>query len=477
MLLGAVTVSVCATGAVPPTTALKAKAGAPSVSVDTVVTFKVTDTVCVPEAATMEIVPVHVIPAAIPDWLTETAKVVFVALAVKLPSDDTDNQLLLVQLCSDAWAVALVLLAAVTVRVCEAGAVPPAMALKVKAEGLSVSDPVTAAVTFKVTDTVCVPEAATMEIVPVHAVPATIPDWLTETAKLVFVELAVKLPVGDTVSQLLLAQLCSDDWAVALVLLGAVTVRVCEAGAAPPAVALKVKAEGLTVSVAVAVAVTFRVTATVCVPEAAVMEIVPVHAVPAAIPDWLAETVKLVLVELAVKVPVGDIVSQLLLVQLCSDDWAVALVLLGAVTVRVCEAGAAPLATALKVNAEALSVSVVAAVTFRVTLAVCVPVAAIMEIVPVHAVPPAIPDWFTETVKLVAVELAVKVPVGDIVSQLLLVQLCSDDWAVALVLPDAVTVRVCEAGAAPPATALKVNDDEPSVSVGDAAAVTLRETL
>ena len=83
---------------------------------------------------------------------------------------------------------------------------------------------------------------------------------MTETAKFVFVGLAVKLPVGERVSQLLLVQLCSDTWAVALVFVCAVTVSVCEAGAAPPATALNVKAEGLNVRPPAAAAVTSRVT-------------------------------------------------------------------------------------------------------------------------------------------------------------------------------------------------------------------------
>ena len=103
--------------------------------------------------------------------------------------------------------------------------------------------------------------------------------------KFVFAGLAVKLPVGERVSQLLLVQLCSDTWAVALVLVCAVTVSVCENGAAPPAAALNAKAEGLNVRPAVVKPVTFSVTVAVCVTEAAVMEIVPLHVVPAVMPD------------------------------------------------------------------------------------------------------------------------------------------------------------------------------------------------
>jgi hypothetical protein len=48
----------------------------------------------------------------------------------------------------------------------------------------------------------------------------------------------------------------------------------------------------------------------------------------------------------------------------------------------------------LNVKAEALRVRapVDAVVTFRVTVAVCVPEAVFKEIVPEHTVPPAIPD-------------------------------------------------------------------------------------
>jgi hypothetical protein len=76
----------------------------------------------------------------------------------------------------------------------------------------------------------------------------------------VFVGLAVKAPVGDMVSQVLTLQLCSDTWAVALVLVGAVTVSVCDAGADAPATALNVNAEGLTVRPTDVVPVTVRVT-------------------------------------------------------------------------------------------------------------------------------------------------------------------------------------------------------------------------
>ncbi|MGP8243521.1 MAG: hypothetical protein ACLQVN_03270 [Bryobacteraceae bacterium] len=109
----------------------------------------------------------------------------------------------------------------------------------------------------------------------------------------------------------------------------------------------------------------------------------------------MTETVKAVPVWLAVKLPVGEMASQVLPVQPCSDTEAVAAVLLCAVTVRVCATGAAAPATAVNVKAEALNVSGdsdVKVVTLRVTVTVWVPEDVAMEIVPVHAVPAAIPD-------------------------------------------------------------------------------------
>ena len=164
--------------------------------------------------------------------------------------------MVLVQLCSEVWVLALVLVCAVTVRVCEAGATPLATALNVRVEELKVRPEVFGAVTVRVTVTDCVLVPAVKEIVPVHVVFAVSPDGLTETVKLVFDVPATKLPVGESVSQLLVLQLCSDACAFALVLAWAVTVSVCEAGAAPPAAAVNVKAVGLRVRGGV----TFRVT-------------------------------------------------------------------------------------------------------------------------------------------------------------------------------------------------------------------------
>ena len=72
----------------------------------------------------------------------------------------------------------------------------------------------------------------------------------------------------------------------------------------------------------------------------------------------------------AVKVPVGEMDSQVSPVQLCSEVEAVALVLVCAVTARVWVAGADPFAAAVNVKLEGLNVSgpVDALVTLRVTL-------------------------------------------------------------------------------------------------------------
>jgi hypothetical protein len=99
----------------------------------------------------------------------------------------------------------------------------------------------------------------------------------------VLVALAVKVPVGESVSQALPVQLCSVACAVALVLVCAVTPSVCAATNAPPETALNVKVVELNVSTA-GVAVTFSVTCAVCVVVPAVIVIVPVHVVPAVRP-------------------------------------------------------------------------------------------------------------------------------------------------------------------------------------------------
>jgi hypothetical protein len=115
---------------------------------------------------------------------------------------------------------------------------------------------------------------------------------LTAIVKFVFAWLAVKLPVGESVSQSLVVQLCSDTWAVALVLLWAVTVSVCEAGVAPPAAAVNVKLEALNVSGSDVVAAdTVRVTSNISEPWLDATVTVLVY-VPTARPAGVTEIVR-----------------------------------------------------------------------------------------------------------------------------------------------------------------------------------------
>jgi hypothetical protein len=133
---------------------------------------------------------------------------------------------------------------------------------------------------------VCVPAAGFMEMVPVHVVPPAIPDGLTETVKFAFDRPAVKLPIGERDNQFKVAHVSSDTEAVTMVSVWAVTVRVCEAGAEPPGVALNVNAEGLKVRPDAVGAVTVRVTVADCELESGLfIVIVPVQVVPAVIPD------------------------------------------------------------------------------------------------------------------------------------------------------------------------------------------------
>jgi hypothetical protein len=108
--------------------------------------------------------------------VTETVKLEFEVPAVKLPDGEMDSQVLAVQVCSDVWALALVVVWAVTVRVCEDGVTPPATAENVRVEELKVRPEAVGAVTFRVTVAVCVAPPAVMEIEPVHVVPAVSPD-------------------------------------------------------------------------------------------------------------------------------------------------------------------------------------------------------------------------------------------------------------------------------------------------------------
>src|ERR1017187_6942060 len=83
----------------------------------------------------------------------------------------------------------------------------------------------------------------------------------------------------------------------------------------------------------------------------------PPQVEPRVIPLWFPETEKFELDVLAVKPPEGAIDSQFTLVQLCSDTATEALVAFVAVTVRVFDAGTLPLAVALNVIPDVLSVN------------------------------------------------------------------------------------------------------------------------
>ncbi len=126
---------------------------------------------------------------------------------------------------------------------------------------------------------------------------------------------------------------------------------------------------------------------------------------------------KLVLVELAVKPPVGESVNQLLPVQLCSETAAVALTLVCAVTPSVCVAGAAAPAIALNVKLAELNESeaLAALVTSRVILKVRDSAPDVTSSVLVY-LPAANPVGFTPIVRCEGVTLLV----SDAVTQVAL---------------------------------------------------------
>lgn len=161
--------------------------------------------------------------------------------------------------------------------------------------------------------------------------------------------MAEKVPEGETASQLLPVQLCSEAEMPAVVSNEEVTPRVCEGGALAEAATLKLKTALVRESTAVGTATTFRLMGMVCAPAAVVMVMVPLQVVPAVRPVWSTCTVKLVAVGLATKLPVGVRINQLLSVQLSSVKLAVATVFAAAVTARVSGAGTEPPARALKV--------------------------------------------------------------------------------------------------------------------------------
>jgi hypothetical protein len=140
VLKSAVTVSVWPAGADPPETALNVNCEGLTLILDegTDITFIVTGMVCVPVDAVTWMAPVHVVPDVSPAWLTEIVKVVAVGPAVKFPDGVSDSQLLEVHVCSDACAIALVLVDAETESVNGLGADAPAGALKVNPVALNV---------------------------------------------------------------------------------------------------------------------------------------------------------------------------------------------------------------------------------------------------------------------------------------------------------------------------------------------------
>jgi hypothetical protein len=103
--------------------------------------------------------------------------------------------------------------------------------------------------------------------------------------KLLFAVLAVKLPDGLRLSHVVLVHVCSVACTVALVVVGAVIVSVRVAGGTAPATALKLRETTFGESCVVAPGTTVMTTFTVRTPEAATVEMVPLHVVPAAIPD------------------------------------------------------------------------------------------------------------------------------------------------------------------------------------------------
>jgi hypothetical protein len=140
---------------------------------------------------------------------------------------------------TDALAVKLVALPAVTERGCGAGAPPPAVALKFRDVGLRVTL-VEASATVSFTPTVCLPRDVRREIVSLY-VPAASPEGFTETVKS---WLVYRVPEGEMLNQFALAFRSSspagtETRAVNWVRLEARTDNVWAGGAPPPAVALK----------------------------------------------------------------------------------------------------------------------------------------------------------------------------------------------------------------------------------------------
>jgi hypothetical protein len=130
----------------------------------------------------------------------------------------------------------------------------------------------------------------------------------------------VKLPVGENFSQAIVLHVFSDAWTTTLVYVPSEIDSVMAAGAAPPWAAVNVKLDALTVKPCGCTgAATVSVTFAVWVVEPEVTVIVPLQVVPAAMPVVSTETVKTLAVGPAVKVPVGEMVTQFAAVQVCFE--------------------------------------------------------------------------------------------------------------------------------------------------------------
>jgi hypothetical protein len=150
--------------------------------------------------------------------------VLFVALAVKLPAGARLSQVLVVQLCSDIWAVALVLVWAVTVRVWDAGRFPPAAALKVNVEELKLRGPAAAPVTESDTFQMREPRLESTSTTLLY-VPAVSPAGFTERVSTEGVICALRLAVSQVAESV-----CSVKDTV----VGLKTLYCTAAGALPP---------------------------------------------------------------------------------------------------------------------------------------------------------------------------------------------------------------------------------------------------
>jgi len=203
---------------------------------------------------------------------------------------------------------------------------------------------------------------------------------------------AVTLPAGKRDNHLVLVQVCAVATALTVAPACAVTLSVCAAGAAPPAVALNVKPAG---EICVgAGALTFRNTVVPQVPIELVVLIVPQQYDPAGMPEAVTDTVNVVSLWLAVNDPTGETVSQSAPVQVFSVTFTEAAASYGAVTTSVCEGGSAMPANASNVNDEGFMVSGAdgAQITLRYTGITFVMEPAVMVMAPLQVAPTPIPD-------------------------------------------------------------------------------------